>query len=400
MSTASRLTGRLLRRNISAGRGVGFVISNFIGLLIVCGALQAYMDARVLLDDEESFVRTDYLVVNKTVSSAGTLGLEKTSFSEAEIADLEKQPWARAVGRFTPADFRVEGAVDAGGRGMRTALFFESIPDRFVDVPSSSWQWHEGDSEVPIIISKDYLTLYNFGFATAAGLPRMSEGMMSGIPLRLCLGDSPESGMSLAGRVVGYSTRLNTILVPQSFIDAANARLGSGGTPEVSRLIIDVSSPGDAAIAKYLDGHGMEQAGDRDAASSTFLLRTVTGVVMAVGFLVTVLSFFILLLSVSLLMEKNRDRIHTLLLLGCPLRLAGRPYRLFVIAGCVAAFVLTAVSLLLLRSLYMPALSTFGAGGTGVVWGLGADLLMTLAIVAGNLVAISRRVKASWRPGR
>ena len=31
---------------------------------------------------------------------------------------------------------------------------------------------------VPVIISKDYLALYNFGFAGSAGLPQMSEGVM------------------------------------------------------------------------------------------------------------------------------------------------------------------------------------------------------------------------------
>ena len=41
-----KIIDRLLRRNTSAARVAGFVISNFIGLAIVLGGLQFYLDAR------------------------------------------------------------------------------------------------------------------------------------------------------------------------------------------------------------------------------------------------------------------------------------------------------------------------------------------------------------------
>ncbi len=391
------MASRLLRRNISGARIAGFALSDFIGLLIVCGALMLYIDSRPLWDSEDSFIRTDYLVINKRVTSANTMGERRSSFTPDEIADLGKQPWVRSVGKFTSSAYRVDGSVDAGGRGMRTALFFESIPDEFVDVARSSWHWREGDAEVPVIISRDYLTLYNFGFASAAGLPQMSEGMMSGIPLRLTLrSDDGSRVIGASGRVAGYSDRLNTILVPQSFMDYANSTLAPGADPDPSRLIVDVSSPGDVAIDRYLEEHGLERAGDKGASSAAFILRTAAGTVMGIGLLVTLLSFFILLLSISLLMEKNRDRLHTLLLLGYPLKTAAAPYRRVVAAGCGGAFLLTVICLWALRLTYLSILSNFGETGSGIWWGTGLAAVLTLLVAAGNFLSIRRRVESAW----
>lgn len=178
-----RLIDRLLRKNMSVARIAGFVLSNVIGLWIVAGGVQFYEDARTLWSADDSFIKTDYLVVNKRVTSANLWQDSDSDFTPAEIADIEKQPWVRSVGEFLSTDYKVQASVEQGGRGMSTMLFFESIPDEFVDVKGSGWQFREGDREVPIIISKDYLTLYNFGFATSAGLPQMSENIMSGLSL-------------------------------------------------------------------------------------------------------------------------------------------------------------------------------------------------------------------------
>ncbi len=396
------IISRLLRKNTSPARIAGFVLSNFIGLAIVVGALQFYTDAKSIWDDEESFVRTDYLVVNKRVTSANTMGAAgaDASFSEADVAELASQPWVRKVGEFTSADYRVYASVDRGANSLSTYMFFESLPDDYIDVRTLGWKWKEGTSEVPVIISKDYLTLYNFGFAASTGLPKMSESIMSGIPLRLRLrSEDGERTEEYEGRVIGYSNRLNTILVPQSFMDHTNEALGSGTRRLPSRLIIDVSSPGDVAIAPYLESHDMEMAGDKSGASASYLLKVVTGLVVAVGSVITVLSFFILLLSISLLMEKNRDKLHSLLMLGYPLGKVAAPYCRLVVWASVLAYVAAIVAALLLRSSYLPSIEGMGAGGGSIVIPLLVGLGLTVLIVVFNVWSVNRKVKSSWRLG-
>lgn len=392
------LVARLLRKNISTARIAGFILSNFLGLAIVLGALQFYLDAGQIWNNDDSFIHSDYLVINKRVTSQNTFGGISSGFTDAELQDLSGQPWVKRMSPFTAAAYRVSASVDHGGRGMSTYMFFESIPGSFVDVPSSRWSWREGSDEVPLIISKDYLTLYNFGFASSAGLPRMSEGLMSGIPLRLTLtSDDGTRRLEFHGRVAGYSNRLNTILVPEEFMKWSNTALSSGKEGDPSRVIVETGSPGDVSIREYTDSHDWEIAGDKSTASASFLLRVVTGIVLAIGAVITLLSFFILLLSISLLMEKNRDKLHSLLMLGYDTSSVGAPYRRIVVAASCTALLLSLAAAFGLRAFYSESLSGLGAE-PGAAWPtILCGLALTLLIILFNLLSVRIKVRESFR---
>lgn len=393
------IVSRLLRKNMSPAQIAGFVISNFIGLAIVVAGLQLYLDVSPIWQDEDSFIKKDYLIVNKKVTSSNTLGAD-ARISAAEVAELERQPWVRAIGKFTATDYRVAASLENGGRSMSTYMFFESIPNRFIDVSPSEWRYTPGDKNVPIIISKDYLTLYNFGFASSVGLPQISEQTMGSIPMRLRL--SSEDGTETAdfdGRIVGFSNRLNTILVPEAFMQWSNDQFGNGAkaAADPARLVIDVSSPGDVAIAQYLEDHDLESAGDKSASQASFLLNVVTGIVMAVGAVITVLSLFILMLSISLLMQKNRDKLHLLLQLGHPLGDVAAPYSRIILMSCTVALVLALATTWVFRTYYITSVEGLGGGG-GSLWVAPlAGAVLTAVIVGCNVLAVRRKVTAAWR---
>nr|QIM10844.1 hypothetical protein Muribac1_0530 [uncultured Muribaculaceae bacterium] len=393
-----KLISRLLRKNTSPARVVGFVLSNFIGLAIIIGGLQFFADSRSLWADDDNFIGTDYLVVNKKVTSANTWQDATSDFSAVEIADVKSQPWVRDVGEFQSTLYRVWASLKQGGKSMSTMMFFESIPDKFVDAAGPDWHFTPGDDVVPVIVSKDYLTLYNFGFAGSAGLPQMSESIMSGIPLSLTLTSyDGREVKEMNGRVVGFSNRLNTILVPQSFMEWSNSILGDGREQDPSRLIIDVSSPGDVAIKDYLSAHNLEVAGDKSNSSASFLLKVVMGIVLAIGIVITALSFFILLLSMSLLMEKNRDKLHSLLMLGCPAKEVASPYIRIVVASTSIAFLIAVACGLILRHSYLSALEGLGARTSGWFVGPVVGFVITLLVMTFNVIAVRRKVRRSFR---
>ena len=388
---------RLLRKNLSMAQLVGFTLANFIGLLIVLLGLQFYTDVRSIWQDEDSFMKKDYLVINKRVSGSGLLTGERASFSADEIADLEKQSWVRKVGRFSSADYRLSASIEQAGRSMSTYMFFESIPSEFVDVDSDEWGYEEGDNVVPIIISKDYLSLYNFGFASSTGLPQFSETMIGSIPMRLRI-SSANGSAELQGRIVGFSNRLNTILVPQEFMDWSNQRYGrtAGARADPSRLIIDVSSPGDVKIKDYIAEHGYEIAGDKANSTASYFLNVATGVVLAIGAVITVLSLFVLLLSISLLMQKNRQKMHSLIMLGYELKEVGRPYRQLVVAVNAVAYLLAAGAMLAMRMLYIDAVRAMGASETTVWMSLGVGAMITIVVILFNIISINRKVASAF----
>ena len=388
---------RLLRKNLSMAQLVGFTLANFIGLLIVLLGLQFYTDVRSIWQDEDSFMQKDYLVINKRVSGSGLLTGERASFSADEIADIERQSWVRKVGRFSSADYRLSASIEQAGRSMSTYMFFESIPSEFVDVDSDEWSYEEGDNVVPIIISKDYLSLYNFGFASSTGLPQFSETMIGSIPMRLRI-SSAKGSAELQGRIVGFSNRLNTILVPQEFMDWSNQRYGrtAGARADPSRLIIDVSSPGDVKIKDYIAEHGYEIAGDKANSTASYFLNVATGVVLAIGAVITILSLFVLLLSISLLMQKNRQKMHSLIMLGYELKEVGRPYRQLVVAVNAVAYLLAAGAMLAMRMLYIDAVRAMGASETTVWMSLGVGAMITIVVILFNIISINRKVASAF----
>lgn len=392
-----KLIRRLLHKNLSKAQLSGFILSNFAGLAIVILGLQFYEDAKSIWQNEDSFIRKDYLVINKKVTGANTLG-ESSAFTDEEIKDIESQPWVRKTGRFTAADYRLSASLVNNGRSMRTALFLESIPGDFIDVKNSNWGYTPGDKNLPVIVSKDYLSLYNFGFAGTVGLAQLSEQTISSVPLIIHI--RPENGkpdFEITANIVGFSNRLNTILVPQEFMDWSNAEFSThDSVPPPSRLILDVSSPGDVKIQEYMDNHNYEIAGDKSGSRASYLVNVITGIALGVGALITVLSFFILLLSISLLMQKNRDKIHSLIMQGVDLRVISGVYIRLVVGINMLAYILAVGAMFLFRGNYLASIRGMGAT-EGEVWlPLGTGLVLTVLLTLLNALSISRRVRRAF----
>lgn len=397
--SGNTIINRLLRKNVSGVQMAGFLLSNFIGLAIVLAGVQFYEDVRSIWENENSFISKDYLVINKRVTASNTLGSSSSDFTRAEIEDLESQPWVRKVGLFATPGYKVTAGFNSGSHHLTTDLFFESIPTEFIDLGDTDWHFNPLKGEVPVIISKDYLTLYNFGFAASSGMPQMSEQMMSSLPMDLTLTsyDGNRQG-SFTGRIVGYSNRLNTILVPEDFLKWSEERFGLGELDKSPRrLVVDVNSPGDVAIKEYLDANGLEQAGDKSGSQASYLLNVITGVMLAVGGVITLLSFFILLLSISLLMQKNKAKLHDLLMLGYTPRAVGAPYIKLVVTVSAVSLLLGIIAMLGLRALYIGRLAGVdGASDTGVLVSVSVGLLLALLSVCFNIVSVRRKVRSAF----
>ena len=392
------LLSKLLRKNVSSMQLGGSAIANLIGLIIVGIALQFYLDLRPIFNDEESFVKSDDLVVTRKVTGMDAL-MGGSEISEAEVADIEAQPWVRRVGRFTASDYEVRAAVALGSSGaaMTTQLFFESIPAEFLDVNSAEWRFDERNPVIPVIVSKDYLSLYNFGFAAAQGMPKISEGMAGMIPLQFTISGNGLS-QSFSGRIVGFSARVNTILVPEEFMHWSNSRFGSGSAAGASRLIVEVNAPGDIKIEQYIADHNFEVAGDKaNSNKAGYLFTIAVSVVAAVGVLISLLSFFVLILSIMLLLQKNTKKLQDLLQLGyTPMQVSGYYIRLVLRVNDVV-LIIALVLIFVARLIYLPMLEPLGIEAASTTLTIVAVIGLVALITIGNAVAIMRHVNKLWR---
>ncbi len=196
--------------------------------------------------------------------------------------------------------------MEQAGIRISTDMFFESVPDEFVDIKLDKWHFDEHTQTIPIIIPRNYLNLYNFGFAQSRNLPKLSEGVMGLIQMDIVMRGNGRVEQ-YKGNIVGFSNRLNTILVPQSFMKWANENFAPNAEAQPARLIIEVSNPADSAIASYFFRRkDMKRKMVRlDAGKTTYFLRLIVGIVLGVGLFISILSFYILMLSIFLLLQKR-----------------------------------------------------------------------------------------------
>lgn len=385
---------KLLRQHISVAQLVGFFLANLCGMVIVLLSVQFYKDVLPVFTQGDSFMKKDYVIVSKKVSTLGSLVSKGATFSKTDIAEMQEQPFAKKTGAFTPAQFEVSAGMGMAGMQLSTAMFFESVPDEFVDVRLEGWTYREGQDEIPIIIPRNYLNLYNFGFAQSRNLPQLSEGVMGMMTLDIRLSGQGRTEQ-MKGRIVGFSNRLNTILVPQAFMDWANVTFGKGEENAPSRLIVEVDNPADDRIAKYFKDKGYDTEGDKlDAGKTTWFLKMIVGIVLSVGLIISVLSFYLLMLSIYLLLQKNTKKMENLLLIGFSPAAVARPYQVLTVALNAAVAVIGILVLYMVRGGYMDMLRRMVPDlQKGSLWPalLTAGILF-LAVSVLNVLAVRRKV--------
>ena len=398
-----KLVWKLLRQHISWPQFVGFFFANLFGMTIVLLGYQLYCDILPIFTANDSFLKADYLVVSKKIGMANALGQQHSGFSKDEIADLQAQPFVKGVGQFTSTAYKAEATMGVSGmKILNSELFFESVPDPFVDVSLDNWHYTPGDSLVPVILPRSYIAMYNFGVAQNHSLPKINEGLVGMIDLHIQVQGKGGQGY-FKGKVIGFSSKLNTILVPQSFMTWSNSHFSPDSEMPPSRLILDVTNPADQRIGTYLEDHNYElEDNNLDAEKTTYFLKLMVTLVMGVGVVISALSFYVLLLSIYLLVQKNTTKLQNLLLIGYSPSRVALPYQMLTLALNFAVLVASFSLLLMIRSYYIDIVETLfpDLPSTGVAATLGIGLALFLFVTGINFAILWRKTISIWRHGK
>lgn len=348
MTNQIKLLFKLLRQNISGWQIAGFVIANLLGGAIILLGSQAYRDFDRFMEKESGLLSEGYVVVTKPISGLSTLksllGI-KPVFSGEEIEKMRQHPAVSDIGLFSTANFQIRGSFSLGELNISTDLFMESVPDKFIDVKFSDesvWQADIDTDCIPVIIPRKYLNIYNYGYASTKGLPQLGEGLTSAFPISMTLAGNGQTRRYQA-RIVGYTDRLNTILVPEIFLEQANAAFASKEPEPPSRLIVATTSKGrNTSFIDYLEQNGYSIEGDLESLRLQAVVHGILWVVIGIGSVVSVLAFVLLLISIQLLIEKNKDKFINLHSLGYSVSQIAAPYSLLIAAVDVAVWLVSA----------------------------------------------------------
>lgn len=385
----------LLKKNLSKGQLIGYAIANIIGLTVILSGILFFCDSRhSRKEGSDNFFSEDYITISKKVKGLNT---EPVAFSEEEIENIEKQPWVKKVGRFTSSSFPVSASLSMGGKGFSSFLFFESVPDEFFDNKPYEWEFDVNKNFIPLVLNKDYLALYNFGFAIPQGLPQISEEIIGSVPLRLRITDNKGVNHYFDAAVVGFSSRLNTIAVPQKFMDWANENFAPESQKETSRLILKIDRMDNSGMDEFIEHNNLEIGGDKeDTGKISEFLSVVSGVVAANGLVISLLALFILILSIFLLLQKSRIMLKNLLLLGYSPRQAGNFYEKMVLIVNSTITLLAVGLTFLCRLIWAEPLKTLGLGGANILFMIGTAIFYFIIITSINISIIRNHLLRIW----
>lgn len=383
-----KLLFRLLRKNVNVWQLAGFAVANLVGAVIVLFGVQAYKDAAKVLKSPDSVIKSNVFVLSKSVSGvssiANILGSGPRSFSGSNIEEIRSIPGVTNVASFRTANFDVYGSIYLGGFSASTEMFLESVPDEFLEIQDEGWTADLNSSEIPVIIPQTYLNFFNYGFATARDVPQISESLLSTVSFNIRINGK----RTYKGRIVGLTDRFNTILVPDDFLEAANDEYGhSGKDVPVSRVILETDGASSAdALMQLITSKGyVIDGGSEDTLRMLSVVRRIISVVVALGLLVSALAFFLLLISILLLIEKNKYKNDTLHQLGYPDTTIAFPYQALALAVDVAvwvlAFVITIISYPAVTKLMQTISPDFTPDGPGLLILSSLGLCVIFAIV-------------------
>ena len=201
-----------------------------IGTTLLILAIQLYQEVSSLLEENKG--PKNYFTLNKKVEGGALINLGKNerTFSSKELDKIKTLDGVKRIGGFIRNQFPLtlyiwpSGKVGLGA-AAKTDLFFESIPDEFLDFIPKDWHWDENSENVPIMVPKFYLDLWNFGLAPSrVEYPALSTEAATGMPIEVFIGKRRET--TLNGRFVAFSKRINSVLVPANFLDWANNKFG------------------------------------------------------------------------------------------------------------------------------------------------------------------------------
>ncbi len=390
---------KLLRAHISVPQFVGFFFANLCGMIIVLLGIQFYNDVLPVFTQEDSFMKADYVMVSKHIGMGTTISGANTDFTKNEIEDVASQPFVSKVCGFTSTNYKVDAHMGISGQPVLSSeLFFESVPDDFVEIDKNLWGWKEGQKEVPVIVPRTYINMYNFGYAQSHNAPKISDSVMGMIDFSIVIkGDGKED--TYKGRVVGFSSSLSSILVPQAFMDWSNAYYAPKDEASHTRLLMQVTNATDKNVSQYLEDHGMEIEQDQmNQEKIAYFLRLVVSLVLIIGLVISALSFYILMLSIYLLVQKNAQKLENLLLIGYSPSRVARPYQMLTAILNLIVLVIAIVAVMIVRSYYMTMIEdVYPELSKGSLWPM-LIVAMTLFVVVTfvNVFVIRRKIIRIW----
>lgn len=319
MSSHKKMFIAILKKLIhnSSGRFklIVAVIGFSVAVLLMLLAVQIQVNYQSLLNNKSNKDSiANFLVINKELTSQN---IGNTALSTAEIKNLQAQPFTEAVGLLIGSRFKASIQSSTDKFPFYTDIAFESVGDEFIDVQNEKWKWTDEATYIPMIVPNMFLDIYNFQFSLSQGLPQITPAIAQMLTFTVNI-NSTTGTVSYPGRIVGFSNRISSILVPQNFMQWANQRWGTVENEQItSRIIIKTKDPGSPALVQYLKQNGLVTDADKTRFSKyRQIVNIVVNVSWISGAIMLLFALLIFTLFIQLTIASCKEEINLLVMLG------------------------------------------------------------------------------------
>jgi hypothetical protein len=286
-----------------------------VGVLLLLCCIQMYVNINHLLKDRNPRKNGyDYISVTKLITNDNMA--EDHSFSNAEIAEIKNQ---KSIDDATPlmANKFLVKATGGSTLPFTTDLFLESIDNSFIDTIPAEFKWQEGQDIVPVIMSSDYLELYNTVFAPGKDLPQFSAKSISSVLIQLECYSSTGTVKVFKASVVGLSDRINSVLVPQNFLQWTNQQLAGAVKTNPSRIFIKTRDANNPALLNFLEQKNYHINKDKTKFGRVKqILQAIVSGLSGFGVLVILLALVLFSFYLQLMIARSKDNLQLLITLG------------------------------------------------------------------------------------
>lgn len=287
----------------------------FLSFLLMLSCIQLYFNANDLLGKKNS--ESNYwLTLSKTITPDNIGRKELLGFSSSNIKEIQTWKGVKKVFPIYSNDFKV--SADGGSFiPFYTDMYLEAIDNEAIDVADLS-EFQVKDNTIPIIISREYLNLYNYGFALNQGLPQITEDFAKRIEVNINL-TLKEKNLKYKGKLIGLSDRIHSVLVPKNFLDSLNTTQVKFTHAEkvYSRVLIKVNDASDEELISKMNGKGYEsnQESLRSAKIKGKLFLVLQAIAL-IGLFIFLLCMFMILNTIKIQFLEQKEAVSIKYTLG------------------------------------------------------------------------------------
>jgi FtsX-like permease family protein len=257
----------------------------------------------------------DFISISKTITNETMGQLDKNLFQQNEIREVEAQPFVDGVGPLIANRFRTQLSIDRI-IPFSTDFFVEALDNSFIDTVPPSFNWQPGQQLIPVILSSDFMEIYNV-FAPGYGLPQVSEATASQLIVNInCFGENGKQ-QTFKATIVAYSDRINSVLVPATFLTWANKEFGNVSDVKATRLFLRTKDANDPALLNFLDAKHYKV--NKDKTKFGRVKQVLQGIFAGLGvfgLMVVLLALMLFSFYLQLMIARSKDSLELLLTLG------------------------------------------------------------------------------------